>query len=191
VSPAAYVELLAEAATAIRSVHSAAKILPGGLAPTVEQSDLALDDVAFLQAMYDNGAARYFDALAVHTYGWKFPPDDPSRLDRLNFARAELLRDVMVKNGDAAKPMLITETGWNDSPRWTKSVHPGQRILYTLKALDLVASQWSWAQALCIWAFRLPAPSHDYNDYFTLVDTNFRPKPIYDALKQHAGEWIR
>ncbi|MBX6770575.1 MAG: beta-galactosidase [Chloroflexi bacterium] len=191
VSVPSYVELLAAAAASIRAVHPSARILPAGLAPTIDRSDLALEDRLFLQQMYDLGAARYFDALCVHAYGWKFPPDDPPRADRLNFRRVELLREVMEKNGDAAKPVLVTEAGWNDSPRWTKAVRPAQRIAYTLEALRLATASWPWVRALCLWVFRLPTLAHDYNDYFTFVDTNFRPKPIYTAVAAHAGEWVR
>jgi len=191
ISAASYVELLAGAAQSIRQSRPNAIILPAGLAPTVEHSDLALEDLTFLQQMYDHGAGRYFDALCAHTYGWKFPPDDPARADRLNFARVELLRQVMEKNGDAAKPVLITEAGWNDSPRWTKAVHPGLRIRYTLRAYQIAATQWPWLQALCMWVFRLPTPAHDYNDYYTFVDFNFRPKPLYTAVQQNAAAWIR
>lgn len=190
VSAATYVQLLALAAESIRKSHPRPIILPAGLAPTVEHSDLALEDLTFLQQMYDHGAAQYFDALCVHTYGWKFPPDDPARRDRLNFSRAELLRQVMVRNGDSAKPVLITEAGWNDSPRWTKAVHPGQRILYTLRAYQKAFAEWPWLQALCMWVFRLPAPAHDYNDYFTFVDTSFRPKPIFNRVKADASDWV-
>jgi hypothetical protein len=186
-----YVQLLAQAGAAIREVHPEAMILSAGLAPTLDRSELALDDLIFLQQMYDAGAGAHLDGIAAHSYGWKFPPTDPPRPDRLNFARVELLRQVMEKNGDAAKPILVTEAGWNDSPRWSKSVHPGQRILYTLQAFAKAATEWPWAQALCMWAFRLPVPSHDYNDYFTFVDVSFRPKKIYDEVQAHAGEWVR
>lgn len=191
VSPRAYVALLREAATAIRGVHPDAKVLAAGLAPTLDRSELALDDLEFLRGMYAHGAAAYFDGLAAHTYGWKFPPDSLARADRLNFARVELLRAVMERNGDGAKPIIVTESGWNDSPRWTKSVHPGQRVAYTLRALEKATVDYPWLQALCLWAFRLPAPSHDYNDYFTLVDPSFRPKPIYNAIQARAGAFVR
>ena len=191
VSAASYVNLLALASESIRKSHPNPIILPAGLAPTVEHSDLALEDLTFLQQMYDHGAARYFDVLCAHTYGWKFPPDDPPSEDRLNFSRVELLRQVMEKNGDGAKPIIITEAGWNDSPRWTKAVHPGLRIRYTLRAYQKAFAEWPWLQALCMWVFRLPTPAHDYNDYFTFVDVNFREKPIYKQVQANASAWIR
>ena len=191
VNAASYVKLLAQAASTIRSVHPGAKILPAGLAPTLEKSDLALEDLTFLQQMYDLGAAEYFDILCAHNYGWKFPPDDPARPDRLNFARVELLHQLMEKNGDGAKPVIITESGWNDSPRWTKSVHPGQRIVYTVRAYQKAYQEWPWLKALNMWVFRLPTIAHDYNDYFTFVDFDFRPKPIYYAVQKQAFQWKR
>lgn len=191
VDAAAYVELLALTSKAIRAAHPAATILPAGLAPTVDNSDLAQSDLAYLQSLYDLGAARYFDALCAHSYGWKFPPESPASPTRINFARVELLRQIMEKNGDGAKRIIMTETGWNDDPRWTKAVHPGLRILYTLRALKMATADWPWLQAMCLWCFRLPAPAHDYNDYFTLVDTNFRAKPIYDQIRDHSREYVR
>ena len=62
--------------------------------------------IDYLRAMYAVGAAPYFDALAVHTYGFTSPPDDPPSPDKLNFRRFELLYAVMKQNGDAAKPII-------------------------------------------------------------------------------------
>jgi len=91
----------------------------------------------------------------------------------------------MVRNGDSAKKIIITEAGWNDHPRWTKAVRPGQRIQDTIEAFNL-AAQWDWLQALCLWAFRFPAPTGSYQDYFTFVASDFVPKPIYLELQQYA-----
>ncbi|HPV08204.1 MAG TPA: hypothetical protein PLD57_14110, partial [Aggregatilineales bacterium] len=111
---------------------------------------------------------------------------DPPAPDVLNFRRAELLREIMVAYGDENKPVVITESGWNDHPRWTKAVRPGQRIAYTLGALEYAEENWPWAEALCLWAFRYPAPVQSYPDYFTLVGPDFTPKPIYDAVQAWA-----
>ena len=52
----------------------------------------------------------------------------------LGSTERELLRAIMVANGDEAKSAMITEGGWNDHPRWTRAVRPGQRIDYTIRA---------------------------------------------------------
>jgi len=41
-------------------------------------------------------------------------------------------------------------------------------------------------QALCLWAFRYPAPTNSYPDYFTFLSPLFDPKPIYDVLQAYA-----
>jgi hypothetical protein len=136
--------------------------------------------------MYAAGAQSYFDALAIHAYGGQLSPDDPADPERLNFARAELLREIMVRNGDAAKPAFITEGGWNDHPRWTKAVRPAQRNAYTLRAYEKALNEWAWCQAVCLWAFRYPRPARSYSDYFTFVNADFSLKPIYLEVQRYA-----
>lgn len=181
--PAAYTRLLRAAYGAIKAVNPDVSVVAAGLAPTLDTGEWALDDLEYLRQMYEAGAKPYFDKLAIHAYGWRLPPDDPASPDRVNFARAELLRQVMVENGDADKGAIITESGWNDHPRWSKAVRPAQRVQYSLRALDKVATEWPWVDAMVFWNFRLPKDSHNYNDYFTFVTVDFAPKPIYQAFK--------
>ena len=183
-----YVNLLAEVHTAVRAVNPDILILGGALAPTIEPegSPWGLNDLIYLQQMYDAGAANYMDGLAVHTYGFKFPPASDPAPEILNFRRVELLREVMLANGHDA-PIYITETGWNDHPRWTRAVRPGQRIQYTLDALDYAADNWPYVETVALWMFRTPAPSRSYMDYFTLVTPEFIAKPIYDELQRYTG----
>ena len=145
-----------------------------------------MDDLDYLQAMYDAGAADWFDGLAVHAYGAKFPPDEPAAPDAINFARTELLHDVMIANGDGDKPVMITEAGWNDHPRWTRAVRPGQRIEYTVRAYQKVLEEWPWAKVVAFWAFRYPANVRTYQDYFTFVTPDFQPKPIYLEVQRYS-----
>jgi len=188
VDPAGYVELLRIAYGRVKEADPEVSVLAGALAPTLAPpgSEWGMDDLLFLQAMYDAGAAPYFDILAAHAYGWRFPPDEPAASDGVNFARTELLRDVMLRNGDAGKSIIVTEGGWNDHPRWTKAVSPGQRIAYTLQAYEKALEQWEWCPALCLWAFRYPWPTQTYQDYFTFVSADFVPKPIYLEVQRYA-----
>ena len=187
VDPAAYVDLLRGAYRRAKEADPNVRVLAAGLAPTLARTDdpRAMSDLSFLQATYDAGAAPYFDALAAHAYGWKFPPDDPPASDKINFRRVEILRQVMIENGDADKQIYITEAGWNDHPRWTKAVRPAQRAAYTVQAYE-IAQDWPWCTVLAIWSFRLPWPTHTFQDYFTLVDVDFVPKPIYREIQNYA-----
>lgn len=185
--PAAYTRLLKAAYIAIKAANPDVSVVAAGLAPTLDTGEWGLNDLAYLQQMYDSGAKYYFDKMAVHAYGWRTPPDDPASPDRVNFARTALVRQVMVSNGDADKTILITESGWNDHPRWSKAVRPAQRVEYSLRAVQKVATEWPWVEAIAFWNFRLPRDSHNYNDYFTFVTVDFTPKAIYQAFRQRAG----
>ncbi len=186
VDPEGYVALLAQTYRAVKAVAPETQVLAAGLAPTMAPpgSEWGMDDLEYLRRMYAAGAAEWFDALAIHAYGFTFPADDPPDAQAVNFRRAELLRDVMVAHGDAAKPCFITEAGWNDHPRWTKAVSPLERIAYTIEALE-VAAGWDWCQALCIWAFRYPWDQRTYQDRFTLVTPEFELKPLYTELQRY------
>lgn len=188
VDPGKYVQLLRVAVPAARRGNPEIRVIAGALAPTLEPegSPFGLRDTDYLRALYSAGFAGYYDILAVHTYGFKFPADDEPGEDVLNFRRIELLRQIMVEAGDEEKPIIITEFGWNDHPRWTRAVSPSQRIQYTIDALEYVTANYSYVENACIWALRYPAPTNSYPDYFTLLSPDFSPKPIYDAIKEWA-----
>jgi hypothetical protein len=187
--PEDYVNLLKVIYPAIKEANPDMQVLAGALAPTLEPigSQWGLNDLLYLQGMYDVGAAAYFDGLAAHSYGLTFPPESKPDENLLNFRRIELLREVMVQNNDSHKKIYITETGWNDHPRWTRSVRPGQRIQYTLDALHFAEDNWPYVEMMGIWAFRFPAPVKSYMDYYTLVTPEFVKKPIYNALQEYSG----
>jgi GH35 family endo-1,4-beta-xylanase len=182
-----YVDLLRVAYAGAKAADPSVIVLAGALAPTLEPegSPAGLNDLIYLQQMYDVGAAGYFDALAAHAYGLNAPMDEPPDPRRINFRRVELLREIMSKNGDGGKPVYITEAGWNDSPRWNKAVSPAQRIEYTIGAYEWARSQ-PWVEMLAMWAFRFPQPARTYQDNWTWVDEDFEPKPIYEEVQKYA-----
>ncbi len=185
--PEAYTELLCAAYAAAKRGNPGVEVLAAGLAPTMAPpgSEWGLDDLIYLQRMYDAGAAACFDALAIHAYGFTFPPDDPPDAQAVNWRRAELLRAVMVRNGDAAKPAYITEGGWNDHPRWTKAVRPYERLAYTVGAYELALRDWDWCPSASLWAFRYPWAQKTYQDYFSFVTPDFLPKPVYTEVAHY------
>ncbi|MCB0035514.1 MAG: cellulase family glycosylhydrolase [Anaerolineales bacterium] len=182
-----YVTLLRTVHTAVKAVNPEMQILAGALAPTLEPegSPWGLNDLVYLEQMYAAGAADFMDGLAVHTYGFKFPPEFEPQAELLNFRRVELIREIMVRYGDGESPIHITETGWNDHPRWTRAVRPGQRIQYTLDAFAYAEENWPYAESMSLWMFRTPAPIKSYMDYYTLVTPEFIPKPIYDEIQNY------
>jgi len=186
--PEAYTRLLKGAYVRAKEADPDVMVLAAGLAPTLAppDSEWGMNDLEFLQRMYDAGARGYFDGVAVHAYGWVFPPDDPPSADMINFARAELVHEVMARNGDGELPCFITEAGWNDHRRWAKAVPPGLRIEYTLRAYEKALQEWPWCPVVAMWAFRYPRPARTYQDSFTFVTAEFIPKPIYVEIQHHA-----
>lgn len=193
VSPEEYVEFLRLVYQAAHAANPEVQILGAALAPTLEPEDGAngMSDLIYLRRMYAAGGGAYFDALAVHTYGFTLPPDDPPAPDRLNFRRAELLFEIMREFGDADKPIYITESSWNDHPRWINAVRPSQRIAYTLAALRHAERAWQTVRNLCFWFFRAPTLYRNYMDGYAFVTVGFRPRPIYEEVQRWArGESV-
>lgn len=188
VDPAGYTELLKVASPRAKQADPNCVVLAAGLAPTLEPrgSEWGVNELDYLAGMYKAGAGKYFDMLAVHSYGLKSPADEPADPQKVNFDRVELVRQLMVANGDTAKKIMITEGGWNDNPRWAHSVRPSQRIEYTLAVYDKALKDWPWLEAINLWAFRFPRPSYGYPDYYTFVTPDFVPKPIYYEVQRYA-----
>jgi hypothetical protein len=109
-----------------------------------EGSTAGMNDPTCLEQLYDAGGAPNFDALVARSYDHGSPPDEAPTPTAVKFRRVELLRDVMVAHGDAARPIYVNEAGWNDRPRWTSGVSPIQRVEYTIKAHDWARRHWPW-----------------------------------------------
>jgi hypothetical protein len=186
VDPEGYTALLRAAYDAAHEADPDVVVLGGALAPTLEPpgSPAGLNDLLYLRAMYEAGAADVMDGLAAHAYGLAFAPETPPGEDLLNFRRIELLREIMIHYGDEASPIYVTEAGWNDHPRWTWSVSPGLRAQYTVAAYRWAETHWPWCPVVAMWMFRTPQPLHNYQDYYTFVTPDFREKPIYRMVRE-------
>ncbi|HUS15828.1 MAG TPA: hypothetical protein VM536_12520, partial [Chloroflexia bacterium] len=123
-SAAAYTAMVRAAYPAVKRGDPYSPVLVGSvttvgaLPPEARPNTCAVDDLAFLDQMYNAGALGFFDAISVHPYGFGDAPEaNPRQLGRtLVFRRAELQREVMLAHGDAAHHMWITETGWAIDP---------------------------------------------------------------------------
>ena len=197
--PAEYVSLLRTAYVKAKAADPNVVILSASLAPTIENSDRATTDVSFLQQMYDDGASPFFDVLSANAYGLRNGPDDFrfNRLDDVNFSRPVLLREIMVQNGDSAKPIWASEIGWDALPAdWSElpllfgSVSRQLQAEYTVRAYQRAAEQWPWMGVMAVWHFRKaqPADAKQQDYYFDLVSTDWKPEPIYYAIKALTSE---
>jgi hypothetical protein len=193
--PAGYTRLLTIAYARIKAADPDAIVLSAAMAPTIEESDRALNELVFLQQMYDAGARGAFDVLAVQAYGLRSGPDD-LRLTSgdVNFSRTLVVRELMVKNGDAARPIWATEVGWNAPPAGYAGPIPYGAVSeqlqakYTIRAFERAREEWPWMGVMAVWFFKLPEPWEGQPWYFfRMVSPDFRPYPVYEALRAYAG----
>ncbi|MDQ6694969.1 MAG: hypothetical protein M3014_11220 [Chloroflexota bacterium] len=186
--PPAYAALLQATYKRVKEADPSSQVLLAGLAPNLEseQSNVALNDLVYLDKLYEAGAGQYFDGVAVHSYGLKSSPDDPPAPGKLNFARAEEIYKTMVRHGDGKKPVYITEGGWNDSPRWVFAVSPSQRVEYTVEAYRKAEENWPWCRAVCLWASRFSKLQYTYFDNYSFLTPDFIPKAVYLEVQKYA-----
>ena len=170
--PAAYARMLRTTYTSIKSKDPNAIVVTAGMAPTTEDSDRAMPDLKFYQGIYDAMGGRsdgHFDMLGVHGAGYASPPEidpqvvamtpklhnndpSPAALKRVYaFRHIEDVRDLMVKNGDANKQVVILEFGWTTDDRpnsdyyWHGAgagIDQAKQGCYLVRALKYAKENW-------------------------------------------------
>lgn len=190
VSPAGYVDMLRGAFGAIKAAAPAVLVVSAGLAPNTESLGRNLSDVAYLSAMYDAGAGQFMDVVGAKAYGFWSGPDD-RRADPivLNYSRVILLREVMVRHGDAEKAIWAVEMGWNSLPSgWRGQPSPwgtddaGKQAERTLGALTRAREEWPWLGLAVLQHYQPDVPVDDPLWGFALVDVNNQPRPLLERL---------
>lgn len=199
VDPAGYVELLKAGYLGAKRANPHVRVLSAMLAPTLEPDapgSRGLNDLLYLDRMYLHGAKPYFDILAAPAYGLHTGPEDRQvGAAYTNFPRLLLTREVMLRYEDGAKAVWVTEFGWNAlPPGWSGdpspwgTVTPQQQAHYVLRAYERAQREWPWVGPMALWLFRQPRPDpRDPTAYFGLVDADWRPRPVYEALRATAA----
>lgn len=200
VNAADYARLLKIGYTSAKEADPNAVIISAGLAQTLETGPRNVSDLIFLQQMYDAGAKDYFDILAVMNYGlFTGPGDHRADATRANFSRPILVREIMVKNGDANKPMWAMEIGWNALPSSFENAPYGrvtepQQGRYAAQAYARAQNEWPWMGVMNYWFFKRAYDNERAQPffYFRLFDPDFKPLPVYDALKTYIAQarWL-
>lgn len=169
VNPGEYAALLSAAATAIRHHDPDAVIVAAPLAPTRETGPDNLADPLYLAALYKAGAAGSFDIVAAKPYGFDTGPEDRTvNIDRLNFSRPILLREVMIDNGDSDKAIWAGNWGWNSLPAgwagepsiWGQTSE-AQQADRTVAGLERARREWPWMGILFLENWKPDAPADD------------------------------
>ncbi len=213
-NPEQFVTLLRAGAAAARAANPQAVILFPGLAPTDGLDWRApMTELEYLDRVYKAGGADSFDIMAAQSYGlgqspsehryvfvrgrsnwsWNQPIDT-----RSDVSRVVLLREVMERNGDAGKPVWVTEFGWNSAPAsipperrstWGQPVSEQQKGDYLVSQIERARQEWPWMGAMNVWMLRYggyadPNPD-DPTPYFALVSRDWQPLDSYRALQTY------
>jgi len=212
INAARYVEMLKLAYTAIKAQDPQASVISGAMTPTgVNDGHTAIDDMAYLEQMYQAGLKNYCDGVGVHPSGYNVPPDgdwqtytDPSagfvgpytnRHHSWSFkATMEGYRNIMVLYGDSAKRLWPTEFGW-------ASVHGlgvGPAANYEYAADNTEQEQadwlvrayqmgrdWGWVGPMFLWNLNFGPASGaaDEKAAFGILYPNWKPRPAYYSLQ--------
>ncbi|MFQ5854225.1 MAG: hypothetical protein ACE5LU_01075 [Anaerolineae bacterium] len=194
VDPEAYTELLTVAYQRIKAACPKATVVSAALAQNIEPGGRNMSDLLFLERMYAAGAGDYFDVLGAQAFGlWTGPTDRRASRDRTNFSRIELTRDIMVRHGDANKPIWITEMGWaavpEDIPTVFGRVTREQQARYLVDAYRRANNEWPFVGPLFTWFLRRPDWNEQNQDwfYFGLVSPDWEPTPAFDTLASQAS----
>ncbi len=166
--PARYTALLRAAYPRIKASDPSATVAGGAVTTVAEvRTNCHVDDLNFIQGMYNAGAAPYFDVLSDHPYGFITAPEaDPvTSPSGLVFRRAERHRAYMVANGDGSKKIWATELGWAINPategyscpaseiQWYQIYNQQQQADYLVRAYQWARSYWPWMGAMFTWNF--------------------------------------
>ncbi|HUV93649.1 MAG TPA: hypothetical protein VMX14_02300, partial [Anaerolineae bacterium] len=156
-----------------------------------------LSDLLYLQKMYEAGVKGHFDVMGAMVYGlWTGPYDLRTSRDRANFSRVQLIREIMVRQGDGDKPIWATEVGWNATPKEFARfpnfgrVTEAQQAIYAVEAYERAAAEWPWMGVMNYWFFRRPTDAERDQTmyYFRMVEPDFSPLPVYGALSGLASQ---
>ncbi len=152
VNPVEYGALLTAVSTQIRANDPDALIIAAPLAPTSETGPMNLSESLFLDSLYESGVRDAFDIIAAKPYGFHTSPDDRTVAENsLNFSRAILLRETMLRHNDGGKAIWSGNWGWNSLPDgWSGApsiwgaTDSATQAKWTIDAFNRAQQEWPW-----------------------------------------------
>ncbi|MGD0982097.1 MAG: hypothetical protein ABR946_11560 [Solirubrobacteraceae bacterium] len=185
-TPAAYATFLSEISTAIRAVDPTATIVLSGL-DQLPGLSTGMRLVPFLRGLYRQPEFRSsFNVVAIQGYA----PNPTKSIGILDQTRR-----VMLRNGDGARPIWVTEMGWAaGGPPSAFTVSPQTQQRYLVKSWDtMVACRRRWNLKHVLWFSLQDFTGVDPNlpDYWGyhdgLIDASGVAKPAYASFLSFLG----
>jgi hypothetical protein len=161
--------------SAIKAVDQNSQVALGGLNGLGYDVDApGMRGSAFLKAVY--AAKVYPDIIAIHPYSNRGQPPDVHINGAGNFDDIDLVRGIMVANGQSDKPIWITEWGWS-----VDKVTPAQQALNLSKSLSLIESKYSSFVTLATYYSEFDPDAHYHYGLYT---KDFVARPAADTLRR-------
>jgi polysaccharide biosynthesis protein PslG len=182
--PAAYTQLLKAAYPAIKRSDPGATVLTGGTGPAPNDGT-QIGPMDFLSAVYANGGAGFFDAVAQHPYTF---PDYPGGAQYWSpwyqmYGTAPSLRSLMIAHGDGAKRIWATEFGAPTNGPSGSYVSEATQARMVTKAIA-AWRRYPWAGPLFFFQGRdLSSNRSSRENFFGFLRHDFSPKPAFAAYQ--------
>lgn len=203
--PAGYMAMLKPAYRAIKAACPSTFVISGAPTPTGAPAPWAMDDFAYLEAMYQNGLKDYSDGIGAHPSGFNVSPDVGGGQAACDFISSqgssytgpcnsphhswsfrntmEGYRNIMVKYGDTNKRIWPTEFGWAtgwvgaSGYEYANDNTPDEQAQWTVRAYELMKS-WGWVGPAFLWNLNYGVT----NPGTELAQWGIVGRPVYSAL---------
>ena len=180
-NPAAYTADLIAAHAAIKAVDPQAVVITGGLAPETDNGT-DINAITYLQDMYADGAKGAFDAVGYHPYSFPALPDTYeawSGWSQMSQTPTSI-ESVLAANGDASKPLWLTEVGAPTSgPDGVGDAAQAEEL--TQAIADAKATKFIGSLYIYTYEDSGTDPTTD-EDWFGLLSASGTPKPSFAAV---------
>lgn len=198
-NPQAYVDLLRATYKALHAADAHAYVITAGLSPQPD-NQTAMSPINFMKAIYSDGAAGYFDAVADHPYTFPLTPASDANDAWTQMADPnDSIRATMVAHGDADKKIWITEFGAPTggpgpiatltNPNLDAQPYVVDQALQAKILSDAIAKyqSYDWAGPLFYYTYQDAGTDQSSNEnFFGLVSASGEQKQAYKIFQSAA-----
>lgn len=182
--PRVYARMLIKASRAIRRTDAKARVIAGNMGPALDvPGGKDISPSRFTALLYRFGARGSFDAISVHPYCFPALPSTPDTQWWNAFQRLPLIRKVMVRNGDAAKRIWLTEFG---APTGTNAKSVSERRQARTYAEGIRGQRrWRWVGPLFFYSGRDRGTDPSvWSENLGVIRVDFTMKPSAATLQR-------
>jgi hypothetical protein len=150
-TPDSFKPLLANAFNAARGANSETKVILPEL-DTYGEGSTAGADIDFLRGLYRNASKDFFNVVAIQLNGGSYSPyDRSSDPAKLNLSRAIQFRQLMIDEGDQAKPIWASRYGWAAGEG--TDISRKRQGEFLVSGLTRSRTEWPWMGLMFNWDF--------------------------------------